>query len=189
MSGYGDDGNYSSTDILCPSCGRWHFNGYGGHCPFCGYSRVKRSHRHDIVPVSYNKKSNDSSLTTCPTCGRKIVAGSLCPLCHITCSNCGKKYKMSYYCCPYCKTSKPKPVIIKKRPTPSKRTNYKNSLKRCDNCGELYNHNVYISCPHCTKSDKDTNENVVSNSSAIIGFCVVVIILLIILLMLQFNLI
>lgn len=82
------------------------------------------------------------------------------------CPYCGKTYDANRYeSCPFC---------------------YMSNKVKCPTCGKKYNKFKYKACPYC---DKDSNENVVSNSSAIIGFCLVVGVVLIILLMLIFNLI
>ena len=113
--------NDSNQWVKCKFCGRLYYRSNKGPCPHCNKSKPQK-----CPSEKYEKsKSKSDSLTTCPTCGRKIIKGSLCPLCYITCSKCGKRYnKNRYDACPHCNIE-------------------------CSKCGNIYSTIDNVSCPHC----------------------------------------
>ena len=96
--------------LICEVCGSVYNKHKYARCPHCYHESSKSERQYRFSSGrQYTESSHGISLTTCPTCGRKIIAGILCPLCHITCPRCGKRYNKHLNSnCPYCKTSKPK---------------------------------------------------------------------------------
>lgn len=174
--------------IKCSRCGKKYSTIRNKSCPHCGNINPKTSNKSNSKP-NYSKTYYKSQ-----------------------CSKCGKVYdKNIHSSCPHCKKSKSYKKSSAKYPNKSKSTTTKSDLKKtCPDCGKTYDTNRYESCPFCYRSnklkcpicgkkynkfkyktcpycDKDTNEeNIASNSSPIIGFCLVGIILVIIFLILIF---
>ena len=166
---YNKSNNYTYQDyernhpdrLVCRVCGSVYNKYKYTRCPHC-YPESSKGNR------QYNIKSNDSSLTTCPTCGRKIIAGSLCPLCHITCQKCGKRYnKHSNSNCPYCKASKPKPKPKISKSKYSNKSNYKTNWSYTSN----YDKNER------NKHRVNENNRKSGNDNFILGCCIGLIIL------------
>lgn len=165
--------------IECSRCGRKYNTKLHSSCPDCGssngsYISNNSTKRHEKSAYNDSKiKFNNYNLIKCPKCH--------------------KLYTNIHSSCPYCQKSK----SIKS----SKQHNIKstlhshvegtnNTFNKCPICGKLYN-NYETECPYCKKSkniipkDDNANQNLKSNSNAlIIGICLSVILIFVVLMLL-----